>query len=238
MIEDNFNSMVIMECHGDLMECIHYKGESYLDLCLKKGNIIYRNFNIDFSDKCELIDMTISWKEENHGKDRIISNINAREEKFLLEEHINESKLCKIKIWRFHPDSRFVFIFFQNTNLIKSSEVIKNFFGELNLRRISLSNSFFDNLINSNHGISLIGKTISIGFNYGNFNKALLSENEEQITEVKFIVNLRRNINVKINNKGMVKILNKPRYEEAYEIVEIINNILFKADSLGELYSE
>lgn len=242
MVEDYFKSMVIMECYDNLVEHITESRELYIDQILKKDNIIYRNINVDVSDKSELINITIRW-EELEKKDELIFDVNTLGEKplqtFDKEVQIGKSKLCKINIWSFHPQSKFLFMFFHNTNLNKSSEVIKTIFGKLNVRRICLSNTFFDNLINYNNGLLLIGKTINIGFNYRNsFNNLISSKNEERIAEVKFTVNFSRSINVIINNKGIVKILNKPKFEEAYEIVEIINHTLIKVDSLGDLYCE
>ncbi|MGU8472120.1 hypothetical protein ACV3P7_12785 [Clostridium perfringens] len=237
MIEDNFKSMAIMECSDDIIKYISIEKEKIFNDYIKKGNFIYRDFKIDIYDQLNIDDVTISWVEE---KQPIYNITNSNDENFI-DEKSCKFKLCKLRIWKLNKWSKFIFVFFQNTSLAKSIEML-NDFTRVNFRRVILNNSFFNKLINNNPYISIVGKTISIGLSYRISMNPILNKykeplNEEQITEVKFIVNLLRDINVKINNKGMVRIFNKPSIEEAYEIVKIINDILNSVDSDGELYN-
>lgn len=219
MIEENFNSMVIMKCDNGFIRNILNKKDEIHNLFIGSRNYIYKNFEIWSSYKREFKSVTISWEEE----DKSAININNFELDSLIDTEIKKNKVCRIDIWKVIDNDELAFVFFQNTSLTKSSEVL----GKLNFQRVILHNSFFEKVFEFKPKVSIIGKSISIGYNINKRNEYFHNEysSKEQITEVKFIINLERRINVKINNKGIVKIFNKPNLEEAYEIIKLLNSI-------------
>lgn len=224
MLENDFSSMVILKCRESLIFESQRIGKLE-SLTFTREGTLFNNFKIDINDEYSLIESSITWNEVEED----IAFYDFENDK-IVSSDIKSVKQCKLTLWQFAPNSENVFMFLQRTNLKKAALVLNAIFQYSNFKRINLENDFFEYIINNYHN-NVIGKTVNIGFNNINMSKnGKYDRDEERITEVKLAFYFNHNLNVKINSRGIVKILPKAQRHEVYEIIEIINHAIMKVD--------
>lgn len=223
--EYNFKSMTIMQVFPD-----HVNSKDIIR-CVKKlsdkvTETPYGKLSLKISDEMKLIDLKILWEKREKVKRMILNDFGEVEDKY-----IDDVELSEIRIWTLPEEGNFIFVFLKNTTFVKADKVLKYILSDLNLSRVRLNNYFFDDLTKHHIPISLINKTITIGTQGTDSYLYDYSENYnryEVISEATMILHLYGNtkIKIKISNNGVIKLFNRPDFEQVYEIVKFFNSQL------------
>lgn len=148
---------------------------------------------------------------------------------------VESIEVSEIKVFIHKNTSEYIFIFSNKAHILKAQKIVEIVLEDLEISRIIFNNEMFEYFRN----ISNIYSIQSMTFQESN-NLITLAKSSEKgiikdlefgkIKEIKLEIHLKNKIKMKINDKGLITLFNRPGYVDILILIELFIKILDETD--------